>query len=148
MSETGHTLNIGHPAPHRGRADTLPLLFALFAAPAAWLLQLLAGFAITAYVCYGGEPRAALPNVPFWVQPVVIAVNILGLAIAVLSFAVGLALIRATRGEHQERSGGIMDAGEGRTRFLATWALFGTLVFAVALIANTFSLFLVPLCRA
>ncbi|HVW93765.1 MAG TPA: hypothetical protein VHB74_14320 [Devosia sp.] len=148
MPDTSQHLRIGHPAPHRERAERLPLLFALCAAPAAWILQLLVGFAVTAYVCYPGEPRAALPSVPGWVQPVVIALNILGLAVAVLSFAVGLALIRATRGEHQARSGGIMDVGEGRTRFLATWSLFGTLVFAVALIANTFSLFLVPLCRA
>ena len=41
-----------------------------------------------------------------------------------------------------------MDAGEGRTRFLAVWGLFTAMVFIVALLANTFSLFLVPICHA
>jgi hypothetical protein len=50
--------------------------------------------------------------------------------------------------EHRARSGGVLEAGEGRTRFLATWGIFISVVFIVAMLANTLSLFLVPLCRA
>jgi hypothetical protein len=56
-------------------------------------------------------------------------------------------LLGRTVHEHKGRSGGVMDAGEGRTRFLAVWGIFISLVFFVATLANTFSLVLVPLCR-
>jgi hypothetical protein len=106
------------------------------------MTQLLFAFASTSYVCVGATEGA----VPEWLAPVIIGLNIAGLAIAAASLTVALGLHRRTTHEHRERSGGILDAGEGRTRFLTVWGIFISLVFIVATLANSFSLFLVPLC--
>jgi heme/copper-type cytochrome/quinol oxidase subunit 2 len=141
------TLGIGHPAPHRQAARPLLFLFALLGAPAAWLVELLIGFAVTSYTCDMHQTRGALAAVPGWVWPLITVVNLLALLIAALALIAGVVLIRQTRGEHQTRSGEPIDAGEGRTRVLAVWAIVGSIIFIVALLTNTFSLSLVSICR-
>jgi hypothetical protein len=144
MSDTGHKhLDTGHPAPGR-HAIGLPLLgLTLTTAPAAWMTQLLFAFASTSYLCRPGYPGAA----PNWLLPTLGILNFIALLAAMASLAIAVQLVRRTTHEHRDRSGGVLDAGEGRTRFLATWAAFISLVFIVAIFANTFSLQLVPLCQ-
>jgi hypothetical protein len=141
------TLGIGHPAPHRQAARPILFLFALLGAPAAWIVELLIGFAVTSYACDMHQTRGALAAVPGWMSPLVTAVNLLALLVAALSLVAGVVLIRRTRHEHHARSGEPIDAGEGRTRVLAVWAIVGAIIFIVALLTNTFSLLLVPICR-
>lgn len=136
-------LNIGHPAPQRHQARPLSLLLALIGAPAGWTVQLLFGFASTSYLCTGQAARA----VPTWLDPAVIGLNLTALATSVAALMVALALVRRTAHEHRQRSGGIMEAGEGRTRFLAVWGVCISIVFFVATLANSFSLFLVSSCK-
>ena len=136
-------LDIGHPAPQRHQAHPISLLFALLGAPAGWSVQLFFGFASTSYLCTGQAGIA----VPAWLDPAVIGFNFTALATAVAALMVALALVRRTTHEHRQRSGGIMDAGEGRTRFLAVWGVCISIVFFVATLANSFSLFLVSSCK-
>jgi hypothetical protein len=140
-------LEVGHPAPQRHHAAPATVLFALCGAPAVWLMQLLIGFATTSYVCFTGQAHVVLASVPGWLQPLVIAANLIALAIGLAALAAGIRLLRQTGEEHQERSGGVLDAGEGRTRFLAVIGLFGSAILGIAMLANTFALFMVPLCR-
>lgn len=146
MSNTTHAtgLDIGHPAPQRHQAHSALLLFVLLGAPAGWMSQLLFAFASTSYVCAGAMHSA----IPGWLAPTIIGLNLAGLAIAVAALTVSLGLLRRTAHEHRQRSGGVLDAGEGRTRFLAVWGIFISLVFFVATLVNSLSLFLVPLCRS
>jgi hypothetical protein len=136
-------LLIGHPAPQRKLAHPGLLLFALLGAPATWMAQLLYAFASTSYVC-AETTQGAIPE---WLAPTVIGVNISALAIAVATFAVALGLLKRTSDEHRQRSGAVLDAAEGRTRFLAIWGVFISLAFFVATLVGSFSLFLVRLCR-
>jgi hypothetical protein len=136
-------LEIGHPAPQRHQAHPLLLLFALLGAPAGWAIQFLFSFASTSYLCSG---RAQSP-IPAWLDPAIIGLNFTALAIAAAALIVALALVRRTTQEHRQRSGGVLDAGEGRTRFLATWGVFTSIVFLVATLANSLSLFLVSSCK-
>jgi hypothetical protein len=136
-------LDIGHPAPQRHQLRPLLLLFVLLGAPAGWTVQLLFGFASTSYLCTGQAGIAT----PTWLAPAVIGFNFAALAISVAALMVALALVRRTTHEHRQRSGGIMDAGEGRTRFLAVWGVFTSIVFFVATLANSFSLVLVSSCK-
>ena len=135
--------HIGHPAPQRDEARPHQVLFTLLGAPAGWTAQLLFGFASTSYLCTGQAGIA----VPLWLKPAVIGLNVAALAIAAAALIVALALVRRTTHEHRQRSGGILDAGEGRTRFLAVWGVFTSIVFFVATLANSFSLFLVSSCK-
>jgi hypothetical protein len=136
-------LDIGHPAPQRHQPHHISLLFALLGAPAGWTIQLLFGFGSTSYLCTG-QARSAAPT---WLAPALIGFSFAALAIAVAALVVALALVRRTTHEHRQRSGGIMDAGEGRTRFLAVWGVYISIVFFVATLANSFSLFLVSSCK-
>lgn len=148
MTDTQHEhLAIGHPAPQRHDVALGATLFALGAAPAAWLVQLLAGFAATSYLCDPGQPYPLVAAVPSWLQPAISAVNILALAIAVAGTATGFMLHRRTAQEHQQSSGNLLDVGEGRTRFLVSFGMFSSAAFGIAILANTFSLFVMPLCR-
>ena len=148
MPDTEHiSLGIGHPAPHRQAARPLFFLFALLGAPAAWIIELLVGFAVTSFTCDMHQSRAALSAVPGWVPPLITVVNLLALLIAALSLVAGVVLIRRTHGEHHARSGEPIDAGEGRTRVLAVWAIVGAIIFLIALLTNSFSLSLVPICQ-
>jgi hypothetical protein len=148
MTDTPHQhLAIGHPAPQRHAVAFGGTVFVLGAAPTAWLVQLLGAFAATSYLCDPGQPYPLVTAVPSWLQPTVSAVNILALAIAIAGIATGFTLYRRTAGEHQQRSGNLLDVGEGRTRFLVTFGMFSSAAFSVAILANTFSLFVIQLCR-
>lgn len=134
-----------HPAPQRHRAKRLTLAFSLFAAPAAWLLQLGISFAVTSQACHGDSvtvPNAA-PSALRWVLA---GINLAAVALAVLACALALALWRRTRQEHHGSAAALVDVGEGRTRFLALCAVFASIGFFVALLFTGLGLLGVPLC--
>lgn len=107
------------------------------------MAQLLFGFASTSYLCEPGDPA----SVPKWLAPALVTLNVVALLAAIAALAIGVRFVRRTAHEHRG-SGELLDAGEGRTRFLATWAALISAVFIVAILANSLSLLLVPLCRA
>jgi hypothetical protein len=142
-------LAIGHPAPLRHAVPAPLLVFALLAPPAAWLAQLLAGFAFPSYLCFPNLPRVPeIAVAPGWLAPLVIALNLLGLVAAAGGLAIAVPLLRRTAGEHGDKPGSLADAGEGRTRFLATSAVFVGILFLASILFNTIYLWLVPLCPA
>jgi hypothetical protein len=149
MTDTPHgSLNAGHPAPEWHDIPAPATLFALGAAPVAWLAQLLAGFATTSYVCFTGLAHAPPPGVPGWLQPLLAAVNIAALLIALAGLATGAWFSRRGAGQAARRAAGQLGAREGRTRFLVTFSMFSSAIFCVGILANSFSLFVVPLCRS
>jgi hypothetical protein len=148
-SRENHHLAIGHPAPLRDAISLWALAFAVLAPPAAWLIQLAAGFACSSYLCFPNVPRVPeLATAPGWLTPVLIALNLLGLLVAAGGIAVALPLLRRTAHEHADQPGSVEDAGEGRTRFLAVWAVVIGGLFLAAILFNTINLWLVPLCPA
>ena len=144
MSDTRQTgLAVGHPSPARHRANPLFIALALGAPPVAWLAQLLIAFAPASYFCRFGVPAAP----PAWLGPLSVTANLLAVGVAVAAFVAALTIVRQTGPEHGDSAGGLIEIGEGRTRFLAIWAAFVAVVFAIAILANTLSLHLVALCR-
>ncbi|MGH7634970.1 MAG: hypothetical protein ACRENC_14640, partial [Gemmatimonadaceae bacterium] len=53
---------------------------------------------------------------------------------------------RLTKGEHRGGHGALLDAGEGRTRFMAYAGMLSSGLFALAIILSSFALFIVPAC--
>jgi len=137
-------LAVGHPSPARHRANPFLLALALGAPPAAWLAQLLLAFAPASYFCWFGVPAPP----PAWLGPLAATANLLAIVVAIAAFAAALTIVRQTGHEHGHSTGGVIEIGEGRTHFLAVWAAFVAVVFAIATLANTFSLHLVALCRS
>jgi hypothetical protein len=136
-------LAVGHPSPARHRGDPLLLAMALGAPPAAWLTQLLLGFVPPSYFCWFGVPAPP----PGWPGTLATIANLAAFVVAIAAFLVAKKIVRETRHDHSGGSQDLLDVGEGRTRFLAVWAAFSAVVFAVAIVANTLSLKLEPLCR-
>jgi len=136
-----------HPAPERGRLPVAALLFGLFGAPAAWTVQLVVGYALAAEACFAEGrplrvPRAALA----WDRPVLIAVNILALAVAALATWTAYRAWRGVRGEKPGSHRELLDIGEGRTRFMAAAGLMSGFGFIAATLFNLAAAIGVPQC--
>ena len=139
------TLEIGHPAPHRDRVPNWQLFGAIAAGPALWLAQLLIGFAFSSVLCFPDLPRQQ-PTVPGWMGTLLVAANVVAIVLTAGAAFAGWRMLDRTSGEHDDQPGGMVDAGEGRTRFLAIWALVTSGLFLAAIVFNTINLVLVPSC--
>jgi len=147
MADTSRsTLEIGHPAPHRNRVPNWLLFGAIGTGPTLWLAQLLIGFAFSSYLCFPDLPRQQPLSVPGWMDIVLIASNIIAIVLTAASAFAGWRMLDRTSEEHEHQPGGMVDAGEGRTRFLAVWALVTSGLFLAAIVFNTLNLVLVPSC--
>jgi hypothetical protein len=136
-----------HPSPQRNRVRTWSLATALIAPPLAWSTQLIASFALAAHACY---PRSAPIAAPFWpgLNGVLWTISIAAMAIGWASAALAWHNWRATRDEKPGAGHALVDAGEGRTRFLAMCGLIVGCCFALALLWTASGLLLVPACGA
>jgi hypothetical protein len=136
-----------HPAPHRGRVRLIALLFAVLAPPLAWSLHLIANYAFSSHACFPGHsPRAApLPDL-HWLRGLLIAVDLVSMAISILALLVALNSWRATSQEMAETGPPLVEIGEGRTRFLAIWGVIISLGFFVAVFFDFVGLWILPPC--
>ncbi len=136
-----------HPSPHRDRVSTPLLFFGLFAGPVAWGVQLVANFALASHRCYPSDmPRASILPGWQWSSPAILAINIAAAILALIGAAVSFAHWQAARHEHQGSVGHAVEAGEGRTRFLALWGVMTGLGFFVAIVFDTIAFLMVPQC--
>lgn len=121
-------------------------LFAVFGAPGAWLLQLVADYALSAEACFPNDTPLARPDPALaWDRPALIAINLLALAAAVLATALAAAVWR----RNSRRAGSREDPVEiarGRSRFLAGCGLLTGFGFMAAILFNTVAAIGVPQC--
>ncbi|MDJ0450749.1 hypothetical protein [Methylocystis sp. JR02] len=135
------------PAPHRARTSLALLFGALLASPLAWSVQLLVNYGLASHACFPSDrPRSSLAPGWEWVEPVVTALNLLCLAIAVVASLVALSVWRRTSGEAEGGHESVIDVGQGRTRFLAIWGVWGGVWFALQILFATISIIWVPAC--
>jgi hypothetical protein len=146
MAEAHAAIAISHPAPHRDRAELSALAFGLVGAPLAWALQLFVNYGVASRVCFpGAAPRmSAIASGSAWVT--LLIVELIALAIAAAAAVVAYGSWRATRHEASGETSHMVEAGEGRTRFLALWGLMTSIGFFIAIVFSLIGLFLVPLC--
>lgn len=136
---------VRHPAPQRGRAPLWRQLFGVAAGPAAWMVQLNVGYALTSYACNpGGHAAPAMLSGWAWARAVSLGFNLAAATVAVAAGVISLGLWRATRGE---ASGHAVDAGEGRTRFFAVCGVLTSFGFLAAILFDTVMIAGAPSCR-
>ncbi len=115
----------------------------------AWSLQLSGNAALGGLGCLvEARPRGVSLD---WqtTATLIAALNVVALAVAVAALAASLLLLRQTRHDGiAGKSGGVLQAGEGRSRYLAAWGIWGSVLFIIAIGANTFSAFWRGLCGA
>jgi len=130
--------SVEHPAPLRHLASAWLVLAGLFAAPTAWVLQLLISYGLDGDVC-SADPAAG--PVPFGPKAVLLAViGILAVATCIFGFWAAQRVWRLTREEKPGDHHDGLTAGAGRTRFLG---LSGMIAAAIFIIGSVFAL-LVP----
>jgi hypothetical protein len=134
-----------HPAPHRGRTSLFWLWFGIFAAPVAWNLQLLIATAFSGHLCYPDQDPLG-PEVGQHLSWVLGLIDVLGIIVALVALGVAIGSWRRVRGEKAGGGRHLLDAGEGRTRFMAMLGIANSLLFLVALIFASFNLFFFPMC--
>lgn len=138
--QRGARFEIGHPAPDSGRVSLTMLFIGFAGAPIAWSLQLLAMSGIAGIACattLGGS----LGLQPSWATPALIATNVAALIGSAVALAVGYRNLKRTRSELRGGNRGLMDAGEGRTRYVSVWSVWTGILFILAILFNTISLF-------
>ena len=133
------------PALHRGRIGLLGAAFGLLAAPAAWALHLLVSYALSSFACF---PKGEAVRAPIWtaLRPLLWSIDIVAIAIGIVA---GLVAWRSWQRSQQEARGGahtLIDAGEGRTRFLALCGMLASGGFLLALAFASVGLIVVPAC--
>jgi hypothetical protein len=139
---------VEHPAPFTGMVPRWLLFGALLAAPAAWLVQLCAGYGLTAQACFPRE--TLLPNglaISHTVWPGSLALNLGAAAVAVISLLVSLRIWLRTRQEVPSAHG-LIEGTEGRTRFLAVWGFWTGVWFAIGILFNTVAMLELTVCGA
>jgi hypothetical protein len=138
-----------HPSPHRHRASSARLLFAVAGAGAAWLVQLIVDYGLAAHRCYPHDtPLTAAQAGGGLTDPLLAIFNLIAIGLAAAAGLMSYRLWQQTREEHPGSAGHLVEAGEGRTRFLAMWGLLAGIGFLVAIVFDTVAVFTVPRCFA
>ena len=145
MQDSSPSSTAAHPSPHRGNVSAAALFLGLFAGPVVWGLQLIVNYGVASSACYAGDTPHSMPT---WhsAWAVILLLNFLAAILALAGAALSYQHWQATRQEHHGDAGHALEAGEGRTRFLALWGVMTGLGFFVAILFNTLALFMVPQC--
>ena len=139
---------VEHPAPFAGMVPRWLLFGALLAAPTAWLVQLFAGYGLTAQACFPREtllPNGLVISPAVW--PGSLALNLGAAAVAGVGLSVSLRIWLRTRQEVPSAHG-LIEGAEGRTRFLAVWGFWIGMWFAIGILFNTIAMLELPACGA
>lgn len=123
------------------------LLFAVLGAATAWSIQLLVDYGLAAHNCFPTATPVISETVPGgWVYPLLAALNIVAMMLAVLSTLAARTIWNRTKEEHESPTHHLLSTGEGRTRFLAMCGQLAGLGFLVAIIFDTVAIYMVPRC--
>lgn len=137
----------GHPAPQRGQVSLTRLWFGLFGAPAAWSGQTLVNYGLASYACYPTlVPRAVPLYRGLWWM--LLVVGLAAMAVEIMAILVAVESWRRTRTEGGGRGHRALEAGEGRTRFMAAGGIMSGLLLLLVSLVHVANLFLVPPCGA
>jgi len=126
------------PEPRQPVTGLATLWFGLFAAPAAWALQLISNYALLAHSCY---PRNTPLSSPAFggTRAVAIIVSVVLLIVAALTLVLAIRSWRATKrsGTHTSDGDASTSIGEGRVRFMAQAGVLvsGIFVYGVVMAA-------------
>ncbi|CCE10497.1 conserved membrane hypothetical protein [Bradyrhizobium sp. STM 3843] len=145
MADEASLRRAGHPAPHRNRVSIGWLLAALFAPPIGWSLHLIANYALASHSCYPGSvPKS--PTSPAGLWALLIAIDVVSLAISLAAIVFAYRAWQASIREMAQHESPMVETGEGRTRFLAVWALLIGSLFFLTVASDSAALWILKTC--
>jgi hypothetical protein len=122
-------------------------MIGLAGAPLAWSVQIIVGYAVSAYACYPRRMPLALPLFDS-LRGMLLTISAAAIALSLLSTLVAYRSWTATRAEHEGNQHAALEAGEGRTRFMALCGLVTSAGFFIALLFTGVIPLLVHPCGA
>jgi hypothetical protein len=134
-----------HPAPARHAVAPGLLLYALAAAPTAWLFQTVFGMAVARHACYPKDTPLAYAAFGY-AQGLLGGAMVAATAVAFCAVAASLFAWKKTGEEKGGDGHTLLEIGEGRTRFLAMCAVILSIGFSFAIGFSALGLAIVPLC--
>lgn len=112
-----------------------------------WLFQLVVDYGLSSYACYPVSlPRTSVISGMGWVWPLIIALNLLCLVLALIPTWLSFRNWRMTTPYDPHSFNDVLEKGEKGPKYLEIWGLLVGLGFASVIVFNTFALFLVPIC--
>jgi hypothetical protein len=136
-----------HPSPHRGRISLTALFYGMFTPPIAWAGNLMVTYALATHACYPGHDplMQVIPGFDF-VWPLILVLYLATLVLCVSSFVVSLRNWKASGTESDGHVHDLLDAGEGRTRYLSVIGMAYSVLFFAVTVTGVIILAIVPLC--
>jgi hypothetical protein len=134
--------DLAHPAPERHRVSLGLLATALIAVPSMWALRLVVNYGIDSHFCFPTETRRNV--LPGWAWPTLLGIDLATVAVTIIAMLVSYHYWRRTRDEVADAP--LIETGEGRSRFLAVWALIVGVGFLIAVLFDLVGLWIVPVC--
>lgn len=135
-----------HPSPHRDRVSPWAMWFCILGAPGAWSMQQLFIPPLFAHSCYPNDGPLAEP---LWANAVEIAIGIelIAVVICALSTFVAWRSWRRTRNEKEGSGHHLLEAGDGRSRFMAMVGLICSVLFLMATVFAAGLIYMVHPCN-
>ena len=138
--------DLQHPAPLADRAPKWLLFTALLAPPIAWFIELCTAYGLTSEACFTREvPLPGGLSLLAWVWPLSLGLNLFALALAAIGVAASFWMWLRVRNE-MPHSFGLLEAGQGRTRFLAVSGIWTGAWFAIDILFGTIGFVEVATC--
>lgn len=134
-----------HPAPHRHRVGLFAQWSQLVVAPLAWSLQLMVDTVLESHGCFPHQTpieRNLFSHAPGLMGATVAVVTVA----CVAGFLLAARNWRCTRAERPGLAHHVMEAGDGRTRFLALAGMIVSGLFLLAVLVHGAMLLEVPPC--
>jgi hypothetical protein len=135
-----------HPSPHRDRVSPWAMWFCILGAPVAWSVQQLVNAPLFAHGCY---PKDVPLASPIWTNAggVALSVELIAMVVCVVAGLLAWRNWGRTRAEKEGSGHHLMEAGDGRSRFMAMVGLICSGLFLLATIFATGLLYMVQPCN-
>ena len=135
-----------HPSPQRSRVSLWAMWFAILGAPVAWSVQQLVNPPMFAHGCF---PHDVPLTDSIWsnTRTVATLVEVVALAVCILAGAIAWRSWQRTRDEKPGSGHHLLEAGDGRSRFMAMVGLISSGLFLLTVVVATAMLYMVPPCN-
>jgi hypothetical protein len=133
---------------HEVRINRALLAIGLVGAPTCWAIQLLVNYALSSYSCYPYVVQRSTLAPGFqhvWIE--VLIINLLTLGLAVASTLLALSQWRELNGLHPDLKDDLVEASEGRARFISLCGFLTGLGAIAAIIFDLVAILGSPICN-
>jgi hypothetical protein len=135
------------PVRDASQADPHAALFAVFAAPIAWFVQLCGSYSLASAPCFRDGHRAtAVPAGSQWTGAALLALMAAAVLIALVAAFLSWRAFSRTKAPMQGETDRLTRERAGRTHFLALWGVVFGAAFALAAALTGFDFVALPRC--